>query len=238
MTPHLPPPKDKRPKRFPPPEFPPRRPSLFAKTPPAIFPAILGLLGLTIALRLSLQAFGIDQAPADLLAGVAVSLWAFAAMAYAAKMARRPAVVNEDLRVLPGRSGLSAMTIGAMAAAMIVLPYSQTVATVLVLAGLAGHLVLAALLVRLLISLPAAGREVNPTWHLSFVGIIVILKMILSILQCLLERAPSFGIQLRIDLLFDAGECCLQVDNVGGNQCIKLACFHAQLPNEQQYLPN
>ena len=173
MTPHLPPPKDKRPKRFPPPEFPPRRPSLFAKTPPAIFPAILGLLGLTIALRLSLQAFGIDQAPADLLAGVAVSLWAFAAMAYAAKMARRPAVVNEDLRVLPGRSGLSAMTIGAMAAAMIVLPYSQTVATVLVLAGLAGHLVLAALLVRLLISLPAAGREVNPTWHLSFVGIIV-----------------------------------------------------------------
>ena len=35
-----------RPKRYPPPEFPPRRAKLFAKTPPAVFPSILGLLGL------------------------------------------------------------------------------------------------------------------------------------------------------------------------------------------------
>ena len=39
-----------RPKRYPPPEFPPRRAKLFARTPPAIFPPILGLLGLAAAL--------------------------------------------------------------------------------------------------------------------------------------------------------------------------------------------
>lgn len=173
MTPHVPPPKDQRSKSYPPPDFPPRRPAMFAKTPPAIFPVILGLLGLTLALRLSLQAVGMSADPAELLAGVAVALWAFATLAYLAKLARRPAVVIEDLRVLPGRSGLAAMTMGAMATAMIVLPYSRTVGAVLVVAGLAGHLVLAALLIRVLIGLPPAGREVNPTWHLSFVGMIV-----------------------------------------------------------------
>ena len=100
-----------RPKRYPPPEFPPRRPALFARTPPAIFPPILGLLGLVLALRLAVARLGGDPGPADLVAGVAVALWGFATFAYLGKLARRPAVVLEDLRVLPGRSGLAAMTL-------------------------------------------------------------------------------------------------------------------------------
>ena len=40
-----------RPKAFPPPEFPPHRAKLFAKMPPAVFPVLLGLLGLGLALR-------------------------------------------------------------------------------------------------------------------------------------------------------------------------------------------
>ena len=70
-----------RPKPYPPPEFPPRQPKLFARTPPAIFPPILGLLGLAAALRLALGRLGIDPGPGDLLAGVAVALWTFAALA-------------------------------------------------------------------------------------------------------------------------------------------------------------
>ena len=42
-----------RPKRYPPPEFPPRRAKLFAKTPPAIFSPMLGVLGLALALRMA-----------------------------------------------------------------------------------------------------------------------------------------------------------------------------------------
>ncbi len=162
-----------RPKRYPPPEFPPRRIPAFAKTPPAIFPPILGLLGLAIALQLALEALGFDRGPGDLLAGLAVALWAFAAFAYGAKAMRRPAVVIEDLRVLPGRSGLAAMTMGGMAAATLVAAYAQGPALALMTVALAGHAVLAVLLIRLLLTLPPVGREVNPTWHLSFVGFIV-----------------------------------------------------------------
>ncbi|MDP3195812.1 tellurium resistance protein [Tabrizicola sp.] len=162
-----------RPKRYPPPEFPPRQPTMFAKTPPAIFPSILGLLGLVIALRLALARLGWDQGLADLLAGIAVALWLFAAVAYLAKIGRRSGVVVEDLRVLPGRSGLAAMTMGGMASATLIAPYVPETAWALMVMALMGHLALAVQLIRLLVSLPPPGRDVNPTWHLSFVGFIV-----------------------------------------------------------------
>ena len=162
-----------RPKRYPPPEFPPRRPKLFAKTPPAVFPSILGLLGLAGAVRLMLGRLGLELGPGDLLAGVAVALWAFAAVAYGVKLARRPGVMTEDLRVLPGRSGLAALTMGGMAAAGLVASYGGAAGAVLLVLSLAGHAVLAVLLVRLLVGLPPEARAVNPTLHLSFVGFIV-----------------------------------------------------------------
>lgn len=162
-----------RPKRYPPPEFPPRRPPLFARTPPAVFPSILGLLGLATALRLGLGRMGWDLGLGDLAAGVTVALWAFAALAYGVKVARRPGVVVEDLRVLPGRSGLATMSMGGMVAAGIVGAYSVPVGAGLLVLALAVHAVLALLLVRLLLSLPPEARSVNPTLHLSFVGFIV-----------------------------------------------------------------
>ncbi len=165
-------PRDRRPKRFPPPEFPMHQPPRFAKTPPAIFPPILGLLGLALALRLGLAGLGLPLAAADLVAGVAVVIWGFAAFAYLAKLLRRPSVVLADLRVVPGRAGLAAMTMGAMAAASLLLPFSTLAAQSLVVAGLAGHTVLAVLLLGLLRKgdLP---MPLNPSLHLSFVGFIV-----------------------------------------------------------------
>lgn len=165
--------REPRPKRYPPPEFPPRRPALFAKTPPAIFPSILGALGLALAVRIALARLGLDGGPGDLLAGVTVALWAFAAVAYLAKVARRPGVVIEDLRVLPGRSGLAALTMGGMVAATLVSSHAGALGAVLLVLALAGHAVLAVLLVRLLTGLPPEARTVNPTLHLSFVGFIV-----------------------------------------------------------------
>ncbi|OYX23891.1 MAG: hypothetical protein B7Z10_10315, partial [Rhodobacterales bacterium 32-66-7] len=100
------------PKPFPPPEFPPRKAARFARTPPVIFPPILGALALAGAVRLSLDRLGWDRGPGELLAGLALALWAFAAFAYLAKLVRRPRVVVEDLRVLPGRAGLAALTMG------------------------------------------------------------------------------------------------------------------------------
>ncbi|MFC3087468.1 tellurium resistance protein [Tabrizicola soli] len=162
-----------RPKRYPPPQFPPRRPALFARMPPAVFPSLLGLLGLAGAVRLALGRLGWDPGPGDLLAGGAVALWAFAAFAYGVKLARRPGVVVEDLRILPGRSGLAALTMGGMVAAGLVAAYSVPAAAVLLVLALVGHGMLAVLLLRLLLGLPPEARAVNPTLHLSLVGVIV-----------------------------------------------------------------
>lgn len=188
----MPPPP--RPKRYPPPEFPPRRAKLFAKTPPAIFPPLLGMLGLALALRTALARLGWDQGPAELVAGVAVALWAFGAVAYLAKVMRRPGVVVEDLRVLPGRAGLAAMTMGGMAAATLVSAHSGTVGAVLLILSLGGHAVLAGLLVRLLMTLPPDARLVNPTLHLSFVGFIVAAPAALAQGWSVLAEALFWGV--------------------------------------------
>ncbi len=161
------------PKPFPPPEFPPRKAARFARTPPVIFPPILGALALAGAVRLSLDRLGWDRGPGELLAGLALALWAFAAFAYLAKLVRRPRVVVEDLRVLPGRAGLAALTMGGMAAAALLSPYLPRVAAGLLSLALLGHLTLAVLLIRLLRRPETPSRSINPTWHVSFVGFIV-----------------------------------------------------------------
>jgi len=156
-----------RPRIYPPPEFPPRKPGLFARTPPAVFPAILGLLGLGLALRRGLAEVGWPGAAADVILGMAVLLWAFALPAYAAKVLRRPGMVAEEMRVLPGRSGLAAAGVGAMAAAAALAPIAPGLAVGLLYAALPLHGVQALLLIRVhLLSLPEArgGDAGRPPW--------------------------------------------------------------------------
>ena len=53
-----------------------------------------------------------------------------------AKILRRVGVLVEDLRVLPGRSGLSAATMSGMAAGAVLVPYAPGLALGLVVAAL------------------------------------------------------------------------------------------------------
>jgi len=168
--PPLRPPLQRRPKAYPAPEFPPRKPKLFAKTPPALFSALLGLLGLGLALRKTAVVLALPDGPVEAALGALLVLWLFATIALIGKLLRRPAVLIEDLRVLPGRAGLAAACMSGMAAAAVLLPYAPTLALILLGASLLAHVALA---ITLLISLPAEARGVNPSWHLSFVGFIV-----------------------------------------------------------------
>ncbi|MEZ5798474.1 MAG: tellurium resistance protein [Paracoccaceae bacterium] len=162
-----------RPKQYPPPEFPPRRAPRFSRVPPAVFPSVLGVMGLVLALRRAALVLQLPQEPVDLLAGLVLALWVFAAFAYAAKLARRPGVIWEDLRILPGRIGLAAGTMGGMAAAALLVPYAPGLARVVLFAALALHGLLVLAVLRVLAGLPAESRGVNPGWHLIFVGFIV-----------------------------------------------------------------
>lgn len=162
-----------RPKTYPAPEFPPRKPKLFARTPPAIFPALLGLQGLALALRRGMEVLGIEQGPIEALIGALLVVVAFALLALAVKIARRPAVVLQDLAVLPGRAGYATASMGVMASAALVAPYAPVLAWNILLAGLALHGVLAVTMVVVLARGPAETRGVTPVWHLNFVGFIV-----------------------------------------------------------------
>lgn len=162
-----------RPKAFPPPEFPPRRPARFSRTPPAVFPVILGLLGLGLALKRALVALGLDAGIADAALGAFTALWAFAVFAYAAKMVQRVSVIMDDLRVLPGRTGLAALSMGGMLVAAELAAFSVPLAKAMLIAALALHLAQAVLLGIVLRGLPPEGRIVTPGTHLNFVGFIV-----------------------------------------------------------------
>ena len=137
------------------------------------FPVLLGLCGLAIGLRAGLSWLDLSAAPADLAAGVAVALWAFGVLAYGLKLRRRPGVILEDLKVMPSRAGLAAASMGGMTSAALLVPYGAGLAMGLLFASLLAHGVLALLTLRVLASLPAEARAVNPGWHLSFVGFIV-----------------------------------------------------------------
>jgi tellurite resistance protein len=162
-----------RPKRYPPPEFPPRRVPAFAATPPAIFPPILGLLGLATALRVGSVELGLADQLADLSAGIVLPLWLFAFCIYMAKMIRRISVISDDLKVMPSRAGLAAGTLGGMVAAGHLAIFAPTAALWLLVVMLAAHLGLAILTLRTLAGLPPEARAVNPGWHMTFVGFIV-----------------------------------------------------------------
>lgn len=169
--------KDRRPRAYPAPEFPPRKPKLFARTPPAIFPVLLGLLGLGLATRKGGAVLGLEATPVggliEAALGALVILWLFAGLALAIKVIRRPAVLAEDMRVLPGRAGLLAATMSGMAVTAVLMPYAPQLALALGLVALGAHGAMVLLLATVLAKMPPEARSVSPVFHLGFVGAIV-----------------------------------------------------------------
>jgi tellurite resistance protein len=162
-----------RPKMYPKPEFPPRRIAPFGWTPPAIFPPILGLLGLATALQVGTATLGLGPDLAALLAGMVVPLWLFAISAYLFKMIRRISVIQDDLKVMPSRAGLAAATLGGMVSAGHLAGVAPRLGVGLLVIMLILHTGLVLLTLRALALLPPEAREVNPGWHMTFVGFIV-----------------------------------------------------------------
>lgn len=148
-------------------------PGLWRRTPPAIFPSIMGLFGLGLAWRRAVAALGLPDDVCEAILGAVTLLFLFSAVAYAAKVLRRPKVVSEDLRILPGRAGLATAALSIYLLSMTALPYDAGAAKLILFAGLAVHSAFVILLIRVYVTGPAAQRRVTPVWHLSFVGFII-----------------------------------------------------------------
>ncbi len=162
------------PRTVPPPRLSPEpRPGLFRRTPPAIFPPILGLLGLGIGWRRGQGAFGLGEAPVEGYIGAVTLLFVFAVLAYGVKVMHRPRVISEDFRTLPGRAGLAALTMSMMMLAAALVPYAPRLAAWLLAGGVVLHALAATAAARIFLSGPPEARQVTPVMHLTFVGFIV-----------------------------------------------------------------
>ncbi len=158
---------------FPPPPPLPAKVRLFQRTPPAIFPPLLGLFGLGIAWRRGASGFGVPEQVVELFLGAVSLLFLFCLVAYAAKIRLRAGVVGEDIRVLPGRTGLAAATMCVMLLAAVLVPYERALAGWVLALGVAGHLALAVTVLFNLVNAPPEGRQITPAMHLVFLGFIV-----------------------------------------------------------------
>ncbi len=149
------------------------RVAFWRKTPPALFPSILGLVGLGMAWRKASGMSDFAGAIADLILGAVALLMVFAVGAYVMKMAARPKVLLEDLGVLPGRAGVPAMVMAVMLMSAALVPLAPGLAAGVMWVTLAAHTGLAVAVIWVLATGPAEQRLVTPAWHLSFVGFIV-----------------------------------------------------------------
>ena len=159
---------------FPPPPKLPARTGLFDRVPPAIFPPVLGLLGLVAAWGRATEAFGTPKAPIDLAFGAIPLLFLFCAIAYASKVLRRPAALAEDIRTLPGRTGIAALCLCFMVLAGLLAPLSPGLGKISLGAGAIGLLVLAVFILPKRLQGTDTAGPITPAMHLIFVGFILI----------------------------------------------------------------
>ena len=146
---------------------------LWRRVPPAIFPAIMGLFGLGLAWRRSAEAFGVPRGVGEAILGAVTLLFLFGLLAYMVKLLRRPPVLVEDLRILPGRAGIAALVLCFYLLSMTLAPYAAALARGVLWAGFAAQLCLVVVLVHQLLTGPAEQRRVTPVWHLSYVGFVI-----------------------------------------------------------------
>lgn len=109
----------------------------------------------------------------EMVLGAVVLLYLFGLVAYLAKAVRRPSVVAEDVKILPGRAGLSAGSATGMLMASALIPFAPALAKGVLMTFFILHAIVAVLIIRSFLLGPAEQRRVTPVWHLSFVGFII-----------------------------------------------------------------
>lgn len=148
------------------------QPPLWRRTPPAIFPVALGFLGLGLAWRNAGAALGLPTAIGDVLLGAATVFYLFFLALFAAKLLARPGVMLEDLKTPPARSGISAMAMALILLPAVLLQFELAFQW-LWWVGVALHVLIAALVARLMFAGPPEMRTFTPFQYLTFVGLIV-----------------------------------------------------------------
>lgn len=157
--------------RFAPPS--PTPPGLARRVPPAVFPPVMGLFGLGLGWRRFGVVADLPAVTGEAILGGVTLLFLFSLVAYMAKLIRRPAVLAQDLAVLPGRLGVSALFANLYLLAIVLHPYLPGLTAPLIIGALIIQLGLMALILRALAAVPPAGRQLRSAGHLYFTSPLV-----------------------------------------------------------------
>ncbi len=142
---------------------------LWRQTPPAIFPVSLGFMGLGLAWRNASDVLPLPHEIGDLLLGLSTAFLIYFLGIYVAKVARRPAVLWEDMRTPQGRAGVAALPMAVMLLTAALLPFNVSVPQVW-WTGVGLQMVTITLSVLTIWRGAAELRAFSPFQYLSFVG--------------------------------------------------------------------
>lgn len=149
-------------------------PPFWHRTPPAVFPCLLGFLGLGSAWRRAGNVW--EAIPAwigEALLLIAAVIFIGAFLSYLAKLCLRPSVIFDDLKVAPARGAVTAGAMCWMLIAGALIPYNLEVAQVIWGAALVLQLAYLILVIHSIWQSGLSLSSITPVIMLPFVGFIV-----------------------------------------------------------------
>lgn len=148
-------------------------PVFWHRTPPALFPCLLGFLGLGLAWRRAAQIWPVPGWVGEAVLVVACALFVFTFISYILKLIIRPTVIFDDLKVGPARGAVSAGSMCLMLVATAVTPYALEFARQIWWFAVFQHAIYMLCVTLSLTKSKAQLSDVNPSIMLPFVGYIV-----------------------------------------------------------------
>lgn len=148
-------------------------PEFWRRTPPALFPCLLGFIGLGLAWRRAAEVWPVPPLIGEALLLVSCLLFMATGTCYHMKLCLRPSVIFEDLKVGPARGAVSAGSMCLMLYAAAMAPYFRELAQIfwwLAVLQHAGYMVCVTLA---LARSDTQLSDVNPTIILPYVGYIL-----------------------------------------------------------------
>lgn len=142
---------------------------LWRRTPPAIFPVCLGLIGLGLGWRNAADILPIAQEIGDLLLGFSSAFFLFFLAFYLRKITARPAVLFEDMKNSGARAGVAAAAMSMMLLAAALLPLGLSVPQVW-WTGVIMQIAASAIVCYAIWQDPPKQRQFTPFQYLTFVG--------------------------------------------------------------------
>lgn len=143
------------------------------RTPPALFPSLLGLFGLALSWKVAATVWAVPSAIGTTLGIMATLILLVTLTSYVVKLMIRPIVLWEDLQIGPARGSVSAGSMCAMALALFLLPYTSLGAFLVWWMAVLLHAVYFACVVLILLRHEKTFEEISPVLMLPVVGVLV-----------------------------------------------------------------